>query len=182
MVADIYEDMIRLTQSQISAFRQVVYTYFEGNSRDLPWRHTHEPYYILVSEVMLQQTQVCRVVDTYKHFIIRFPTLESLAQAPIQEVLSVWQGLGYNRRALLLRQVARTVVEKHKGVIPQTREELQSLPGIGAVIRLLVEKHHLSEFSLLRAVTCQESQLKGILERLEKEGFIRRTGKSIILR
>jgi len=96
---------------------------------------THDPYKILVSETMLQQTQVSRVLSKYSEFLKLFPTLESLAGAPVENVLRAWQGLGYNRRALNLKHAAEKIVTDFKGVFPKTAEELESLPGIGQSTR-----------------------------------------------
>jgi len=112
-------------------FRRVVYGYYKKNRRDMPWRRTHDPYRILVSEIMLQQTQVSRVTEKYREFIRAFPTIRSLARAPLQEILRVWQGLGYNRRALLLQKLARIVVSQYEGRVPDERAALRGLPGIG---------------------------------------------------
>ena len=98
---------------------------------DLPWRKTHDPYKILVSEIMLQQTQVDRVIPYYKNFIQEFPNVQSLAKAPLSKVLIAWQGLGYNRRAKMLHNAAREVVGTYKGKFPKSVEDLESLPGIG---------------------------------------------------
>ena len=99
--------------------------------RALPWRKTKDPYKILVSEYMLQQTQVGRVLSKYETFIERFPTVQALAQATPKEVLTLWSGLGYNRRALALHRAARCIVEEHSAVVPKTEEVLRTLPGIG---------------------------------------------------
>jgi A/G-specific adenine glycosylase len=115
----------------IEAFKGDVWRHYEALGRDLPWRHTHDAYRIVVSEVMLQQTQVPRVVPKYEEFLQAFPTVESLAAADAAAVLAVWQGLGYNRRALALHRLAGVVVSEHAGVIPHTVGELQRLPGIG---------------------------------------------------
>lgn len=104
--------------------------YFK-HKRDLPWRKTHDPYRILVSEVMLQQTQVDRVISKYQQFLRLFPTVQQLAQAPAREVLKAWQGLGYNRRALYLWQSAKDVVVNHGGRFPRRKEEFLKLPGVG---------------------------------------------------
>jgi len=120
-----------LTPARISAFRKRVLDYYRRNGRRLPWRETTDPYRILVSEVMLQQTQVDRVIPKYNAFIGRFPNPAALAAAPLRDVLNLWQGLGYNRRAQALHRCATTVVDEHKGCLPQTREGLQALPGIG---------------------------------------------------
>lgn len=116
---------------RIQAFRTVVLTHYAEHGRDLPWRRTHDPYRILVSEVMLQQTQVPRVIPKYDEFIEAFPDLESLAAAPLASVLRHWQGLGYNRRALALKRTAEIVVAEHAGRLPRDVKALRGLPGIG---------------------------------------------------
>jgi A/G-specific adenine glycosylase len=106
--------------------------WYERSRRDLPWRRTRDPYAIWVSEIMLQQTRVAVVVERYQAFMARFPTLASLALAPEQEVLALWSGLGYYRRARMLHKAAQFVAEHDGGNLPKTAEELRSLPGIGA--------------------------------------------------
>ena len=98
----------------------------------MPWRKTRDPYKILVSEIMLQQTQVKRVIEFYAAFTKRFPTVQKLARAPLSEVLKVWQGLGYNRRAKYLHEAAKAIVARHAGHVPRSHEALVALPGIGA--------------------------------------------------
>lgn len=105
--------------------------WYADNYRRLPWRETRDPYRILVSEIMLQQTQAERVVPKYHEFLKRFPTLGVLADAPASEVIRAWAGLGYNRRALNLQRACRAVVERFGGVMPSDPVELASLPGIG---------------------------------------------------
>jgi len=118
--------------SDIRAFRKEVWNYWKRNGRhELPWRKTTDPYKILVSEVMLQQTQVSRVQEKYKEFLKRFPTVRSLSKADFVDVLKVWSGLGYNRRGKFLRDAAIVVVDAHKGKIPSDYESLRKLPGIG---------------------------------------------------
>jgi A/G-specific adenine glycosylase len=118
---------------QKTAFVQKVKTYYTEHGRhDLPWRKTTDPYKIAVSEVMLQQTQVARVIEKYKEFLKAFPTAHSLANAPLRQVLLLWSGLGYNRRARFLQQMAKTISTEHKGKPPKTFDELLKLPGIGA--------------------------------------------------
>jgi len=97
----------------------------------MPWRRTTVPYRILVSEIMLQQTSVPRVLSKYREFLRVFPSLTALARSEVQEVLAAWKGLGYNRRALALRDAARLLREKHAGRIPRTVDQLASLPGLG---------------------------------------------------
>lgn len=99
--------------------------------RDLPWRDTTDPYRILVSEVMLQQTQVARVLIKYPIFMSQFPNFKQLAQASIKDILQVWQGMGYNRRALYLKKIAEIVVTQHKGKLPDDPAILDTFPGIG---------------------------------------------------
>ncbi len=112
-------------------FVRRLFSWYRKNKRDLPWRRTHDPYAILVSEIMLQQTQVDRVIPKYEAFLKEFPTAEALATASTATVIRAWSGLGYNRRALYLQRTARTVVEKYQGHFPKTVEELEELPGIG---------------------------------------------------
>ncbi len=99
--------------------------------RDLPWRRTRDPWAVLVSEAMLQQTQVARVVPRYHAFLGRFPTPTACAAAPPGDVLTLWAGLGYNRRAVQLHKAATTVVERHDGIVPADLEALLALPGVG---------------------------------------------------
>ena len=99
--------------------------------RDLPWRRTRDPWAVLVSELMLQQTQVARVVPKYEAFVVRFPTVSSCAAAPVGEVVQLWAGLGYNRRAVNLHRTATAVVERHGGALPDDVDALLALPGIG---------------------------------------------------
>ena len=120
-----------LTDSAVAAFRETVYDYYRAHGRDLPWRHTRDPYRILVSEFMLQQTQVPRVIEKYAEFLAAFPDIAALDRAPLAEVLAVWSGLGYNRRALHLKQCAGMVMERHNSVIPDDPAALRALPGIG---------------------------------------------------
>ncbi len=105
----------------------------QGNRlfRDMPWRTDTQPYYVLVSELMLQQTQVDRVIPKFTEFIQRFPTINALASASLADVLAAWSGLGYNRRAKFLHLAARVVQDEHAGAIPDTYDQLVALPGIG---------------------------------------------------
>ncbi|MBK8006455.1 MAG: A/G-specific adenine glycosylase [Gemmatimonadetes bacterium] len=113
------------------AFRRRLTRWFRREGRDLPWRRTRDPYHVLVSEVMLQQTQVARVTDFYARFLARFPTLEELALAEQHEVHTLWQGLGYYRRATNLHRLAQVVVAEHAGRLPSEPERLLALPGVG---------------------------------------------------
>lgn len=118
-------------RTEVAVFRRTVRAYYKKYGRhDLPWRQTTDPYQILVSEVMLQQTQVDRVRPKYAHFIKTYASAEALAKAPLGAVLSLWVGLGYNRRAKFLKQAA-TVVTANGGVFPTTVSALVELPGVG---------------------------------------------------
>ncbi len=116
---------------QRSRFRRKLLAWYKTSQRILPWRQTHDPYAIVVSELMLQQTQVERVIEKYQAWMKRFPTVRSLAGAPRADVIAQWQGLGYNRRALYLHRIAKTIVSDFGCVFPQTVDELVQLPGIG---------------------------------------------------
>ena len=120
-----------LTEQERQAFRLQILTWYRRNARDLPWRRTRDPYCIWVSEVMLQQTRVATVVDRYTKFIARFPSLVSLALAKEDEVLALWSGLGYYRRARLLHSAAQLLVNEHGGSLPRAALELRRLPGVG---------------------------------------------------
>ena len=118
--------------TKFKKFKETVWKYYRTQGRhDLPWRKTRDPYKILVSEIMLQQTQVSRVLVKYPEFLRAFPTVEKLASAPTHKLLSVWQGLGYNRRALALKRAAEIVAHEHAGKFPKDFNTLVSLPGIG---------------------------------------------------
>ena len=112
-------------------FRRLIWDYYGQHRRDMPWREDTSPYSIFISEVMLQQTQVSRVRDKYVAFREAFPSFETLAEAPFAAVLSLWQGLGYNRRARYLHEAAKIVVDRHAGALPREIEKLVELPGIG---------------------------------------------------
>ena len=122
---------VTLGAPEVERFRRRVWAHDRRHYRSLPWRETNDPYAILVSEVMLQQTQVTRVCNYYGRFLARFPDPDSLAAAPLGAVLELWSGLGYNRRALALQRAAGAVVREHGGVIPADRDALLRLPGVG---------------------------------------------------
>jgi len=112
-------------------FQETVWEYYHDHARQMPWRDNHNPYWVVVSEVMLQQTQVSRVVLKFEYFVSRFPDWNSLAAAPLSEVLRAWQGLGYNSRGKRLHQLAQIVMNEHHGQLPSDPKELIKLPGIG---------------------------------------------------
>lgn len=130
--------LVVMTQQTVALLQEAVWQYYARNGRtDLPWRQSEadgslDPYKILVSEVMLQQTQVPRVIPKFTQFLQLFPDVAHLAQAPLSDVLKAWSGLGYNRRAKFLWEAARTVMREYDGQLPASHEELIKLPGIGA--------------------------------------------------
>lgn len=123
-----------LSQAMIKSFQTIILDFYKANGRHhLPWRTSHiTPYHIMVSEIMLQQTQVDRVVPKFLSFMTRFPTIQDLANAPQSDVIKLWSGLGYNRRARYLHQAAKVIVGDHKGVVPSSLSELTTLPGLGS--------------------------------------------------
>lgn len=115
----------------IELFQKSIWDYYASNKRSFAWRFVTDPYRIVVSEIMLQQTQTYRVETKYEQFIIEFPNFESLAQASLRDVLAVWQGLGYNRRGKALHELAQNVMHEHEGQLPDDPQILETLPGIG---------------------------------------------------
>jgi A/G-specific adenine glycosylase len=120
-----------ISDEGIRQFREIIYNYYRSHERSFKWRSTHNPYFILLSELMLQQTQTDRVVAKYDLFVSTFPTIQDLASARIKDVLSLWQGLGYNRRAYALHSICTNIVQRYNGVVPDTPEELITLKHIG---------------------------------------------------
>jgi A/G-specific adenine glycosylase len=120
-----------MAEKDLPSIRLRLLRWYDKNKRDLPWRKTKDPYAIWVAETMLQQTQVKTVILYYERFLRVFPTVRALARAPQQQVLRVWSGLGYYRRAENLNRAARRLVRRHEGRIPRLYDELRSLPGIG---------------------------------------------------
>jgi A/G-specific adenine glycosylase len=120
---------MELDSKRVVAFQMKIMDWWKANTRNLPWRKDPSPYKVLVSEFMLQQTQVSRVIPKFDEFMESFPTIESLAKAETKQLLQVWSGLGYNRRAVWLKEAAKQIVESHG--FPQSLEELQKLKGVG---------------------------------------------------
>ena len=120
-----------LSQKEVKSFQKVINQYYLQHKRPMPWRDTVDPYCILVSEFMLQQTQAERVLLKYGPFITRFPDFQTLSRAGLKEVLAAWQGLGYNRRAINLKETAEEIISRYSGKVPESTEELIQLPGIG---------------------------------------------------
>jgi len=124
-------ESIFITREKMKTFKETIHAYYALNKRPFPWRDTENPYHVLVSEIMLQQTQTYRVEPKFLNFISLFPTIQSLACAPLATVLMAWQGLGYNRRAKFLHQTAQEIVANHNATVPENPLDLQKLPGIG---------------------------------------------------
>src|SRR6516165_4829103 len=122
----------RMNSEKMARMRRELLTWYDRSRRDLPWRRTKDPYAIWVSEIMLQQTRVAAVIEKYKGFLERFPTVKTLAEADEQDVLALWSGLGYYRRARMLNNAAKQVVAERGGAMPLTAEELRKLAGIGS--------------------------------------------------
>lgn len=112
-------------------FQELIWQKGDELFRPMPWRDDTQPYYVLVSEIMLQQTQVDRVLSKFEAFITRFPTIQVLATASLADVLTLWSGLGYNRRARFLHEAAKMVVHEYAGIFPSSAQALVTLPGVG---------------------------------------------------
>ncbi len=122
----------RLAMDKLAFFRSFIWNFYKNNGRTFAWRNSDNPYYVVVSEMMLQQTQTHRVVCKYEEFLEAFADFECLASSSLRDVLSVWQGLGYYRRARYLHEMAKIVVEKYNGILPQEPKILETFHGIGA--------------------------------------------------
>lgn len=134
----------------LSSFRSIVWGYWKKEGRHtLPWRKTHDPYKILVSEVMLQQTQVERVIPKYTAFVKKFPSVRALSEASLSEVLKLWSGLGYNRRAKYLHDAANYIVREHGGVFPREYPSLRAIPGVGQYTANAVRVFAYNEYEVL---------------------------------
>lgn len=134
MIPDLSEHLSeqgRLSSVGIELFSSLIKGYFRENRRHFEWRYAPDPYHVFVSEVMLQQTQTDRVAQKFPLFLQAFPCWKSLAAAPLQHVLTVWQGMGYSRRALALHKTAQLIVTNYSGMLPQEEVLLDEFPGIG---------------------------------------------------
>ena len=119
------------SEEKIASFQEKLLAWYDKEKRDLPWRHSNNPYHIWVSEIMLQQTRVDTVIPYYYRFLETFPTIESLANAQEEELLKVWEGLGYYSRVRNMQKAAQQIMEEYNGEFPDTMEEIQTLKGIG---------------------------------------------------
>ncbi|HLE76175.1 MAG TPA: hypothetical protein VI521_00215 [Candidatus Babeliales bacterium] len=118
-------------KTTVSFFKKTIWDYYHSHAREFAWRNVTDPYKVFISEVMLQQTQTKRVIEKYEQFLTEFCSFQALAQASLRDVLSVWQGLGYNRRGKFLHESAQRIMQEYDGVLPQDPSILVQLPGIG---------------------------------------------------
>lgn len=125
------DDRGKFDGSATRLWRKRLLSWYDHNRRDLPWRRDRDPYRVWLSEIMLQQTRVSAVIDHYRRFLQRFPTVRKLASARESSVLAAWSGLGYYRRARMMHTAAKAIVKQHRGKFPGTIHELRALPGIG---------------------------------------------------
>ena len=127
-------------------FQDTIYSYYRAHGRVLPWRATFDPYHILVSEIMLQQTKVERVQGKYTTFLSLFLDVTTHSQAPLREILQVWQGLGYNRRDIALQKTAQIIQDTFQGTLPPSIEILKTFPGIDHATARGITNHSTSKF------------------------------------
>lgn len=142
-------------------FRRLLLRWFDLHKRDLPWRQNRDPYRVWLSEIMLQQTRVNAVTDYYQKFLRRFPTIETLADAPESAVLAAWSGLGYYRRARMLHAAAKKIVREYKGELPKTAEGLRALPGIGRYTAAAI-----ASIAFKQPVALVDGNVERVLQRL----------------
>ena len=150
-----------MTQPTLTRLRRRLLAWYREHGRDLPWRKTHDPYHAMVAEFMLQQTGVGRVLPVYESFLQRFPSLSTLADAPVSDVIRAWSGMGYNRRAINLQRAARVIVEEHGGVVPNDPARLAKLPGIGRYTAAAI-----ACFAFHRSVPVMDTNIRRVLGRV----------------
>ena len=131
MNTPLHDAPLDLNREQVELFRKKIFDFYRDNRRSFPWRETTDRYAVMVSEIMLQQTQAERVVEKFSAWMERFPDTQSLATASLKDVLLLWSGLGYNSRGQRLQVCAKVIMERFGGVVPATPAELKTLPGIG---------------------------------------------------
>ncbi len=153
-------------QIEREALQRAVLAWYRQSRRDLPWRRTQDPYAIWISEIMLQQTRVAAVLDKYAQFLTRFPTVQALAQAHLDDVLTVWSGLGYYRRARALHQASRMVVQHLHGEFPQTASDWRQLPGIGRYSSAAI-----ASIAFNQPIAVVDGNVERVLERLMGERY-----------
>ena len=172
--------MVKLDREpgKIARLRRQLLKWYARNRRDLPWRRNRDPYSVWVSEVMLQQTRVAVVVERYRAFMARFPTLVSLALAPEQDVLALWSGMGYYRRPRMMHKAAQFVADQYQGNLPANSEQLHTLPGIGAYTAAAIASIAHDE-----AVAVVDGNVERVLCRMEGwEAGSRKGGGAVVRR
>jgi len=147
---------------KIVNFRRALLAWYDAHRRDLPWRRTQDPYAIWLSEIMLQQTRVAAVLEHYRIFLERFPNIIALAEASEDDVLAVWSGLGYYRRARMMHQCARVIVDKHRDQFPESAAALRELPGIGRYTSAAI-----ASIAFAEPVAVVDGNVERVLERLD---------------
>jgi A/G-specific adenine glycosylase len=147
-------------------FRRLLLRWFDLHKRDLPWRQDRDPYRIWLSEIMLQQTRVNAVTDYYEKFLLRFPTIETLASANESAVLAAWSGLGYYRRARMLHAAAKTIVSEYNGELPKTAEGLRALPGIGRYTAAAI-----ASIAFNQPIAVVDGNVERVLQRVHGRNF-----------
>src|SRR5438105_12725933 len=152
---------LKLETEQLTRVHSYLLQWYAAEHRDLPWRSTQDAYGILVSEIMLQQTQVERVLPKYQQFLAAFPTLADLAAASTAEVISVWVPLGYNRRAVSLQSIARQVMAEYDGRIPESIDELLKLKGVGRYTAGAI-----ACFAYRKQVATVDTNIRRVLQRI----------------
>ncbi|MEK7060805.1 MAG: Fe-S cluster assembly protein HesB [Patescibacteria group bacterium] len=172
---------MRLSKTQIIGFQKKIFIWWRKNKRDLPWRHTDDPYRIFVSEVMLQQTQVFRVVPKYRELVERYPTVTDLSRASTADVLRSWKGMGYNRRAVYLKKTAETVTRQYDGKFPTEEQSLRALPGVGSYTAAAIQV-----FAYKQDVAMVETNIRKIITHFffndipQKEVIILDTARQLV--
>lgn len=150
---------MEISLKQISDFQEKIWSFWKNNQRDLPWRKTQDPYKIFISELMLQQTQVDRVITKYKEFLEKFPNQESIINASDADIIRMWKGLGYNKRALYAKK-AMVYLQKHfGGKFPGNEKDLKKLPGVGEYTARAI-----LSFALHQKVTLIDTNIRQVIQ------------------
>ena len=161
------------SREAIAELRAALLAWYDANRRDLPWRRTIDPYAIWVSEIMLQQTRVAAVIDRYGAFLRNFPSVAALAHAAEADVLALWSGLGYYRRARMLHRAAKVLVAEHKGIMPRNAAGLRALPGIGTYTSAAIASIAYGE-----PVAVVDGNVERVMQRLAGWGSVSREGQA----
>jgi A/G-specific adenine glycosylase len=168
-----------------SLLNRQLLAWYRRNQRSLPWRETSDPYRIWISEIMLQQTQVDTVIPYYHRFLKAFPTVSSLARAPLQDVLKVWENLGYYSRARNIHATAKVIIEKFGGQIPDNWEEIKSLPGIGqytagAILSIAYGQAHPAVDGNVRRILCRLFAIRKPVDDTQEQKQLQKLAASLI--